>query len=148
MRPASILSPEDAGITFLRNIWDIVNYRLDGPEFESRHFSFPETSRRALRPTPATCSLDTRVFPRLTWPGRKVDHPLHLGPGSRMSGAILPRPPICLHGVGRDNFTFFTFLRKIGEFLLDCTKPQSSQTDLSLSLPLSLSLSLFLFSKS
>ena len=38
MRPASILSSEDAGSTFLRNMWDIVNYRLDGPEFESRHF--------------------------------------------------------------------------------------------------------------
>jgi len=31
-------------------------------------------------------------FPGLTWPGRKVDHSLHLGPGSRMSGAIRLRP--------------------------------------------------------
>jgi len=54
MRPASILSSEDAGSTFLRNMWDIVNYRLDGPEFESRHISFPETSRPYLRPTLAT----------------------------------------------------------------------------------------------
>jgi hypothetical protein len=94
MRPASILFSEDAGGTFLRNMWDIVNYRLDGPEFESRQFfSFPGTSRPALRPTSATPTHWIHgSFPGLTWLGLKADHSLHLGSGSRMSGTIRLRP--------------------------------------------------------
>ena len=71
-----------------------------------------------------------RSFPGLTWPLLKVGHSLHLGSGLRMSGAISLRPLYAFMVWTGTTLPFLTFFRKIGEFLLDYTKPRSSRTDL------------------
>jgi len=50
-----------------------------------------------------------RSVPEVKRPGHEVHHSPYQVPMLRMSRAVPPTPPACLHGVDRDNLHFFSF---------------------------------------
>jgi hypothetical protein len=93
-------------ISFYENKVTIVSYGQTGfkPRWRQEIFSCPKLSR----PAPETITLPIQWVPGFfpERPRREVNTQLHLVLRLKMSGATLLRPPVSLHGLGRDKFTF------------------------------------------
>ena len=92
-------------------------YGLDGPAIESRRGrDFPHPSTPALGSTQPPAQWIRGLFPGVKRPGRGVDHsPPFI---SEVKNGVVPLlPPICLHDVGREDFTF-TWHRRHRRFIL------------------------------
>jgi hypothetical protein len=93
----------------------VIKLRLDCPEFESSQGLY--LSSIMYIPAPELVQLPVQwvvvaVSPDLKRPGREDDHS-HPVPRLRMSGAIIPLPPICLRGVYRNKFALQLFLSAV-----------------------------------
>jgi len=66
-------------------------------------FLFTKSSRLTLGPT----QLPSQFFPRSKATGCDVDHLPSSGAEAKKEWSYTSSPPICLHGMNRDSFTFF-----------------------------------------
>jgi hypothetical protein len=73
-----------------------------------RDFSLLQNVRTVFGAHPFSYSVNTGVFPRIERPERDViiTH-INTVPRLRVSGVIHRLPPVCLHGMNRENFTFY-----------------------------------------
>ena len=57
-----------------------------------------------------TSALQRSVVPGVKRQGREVDHSPPFGTEVKNEWSYTSTPPVCLHGVDRDNFTFYRYL--------------------------------------
>ena len=82
----------------VKQVLDIVTrYGLDGPGIKSRWGGdFPHPSRTTMRPTQPSVH-GTPTLPGVKRVGRRVDHPIHLGPRLKEEESYTRTSPLRLH---------------------------------------------------
>ena len=83
-------------------------YRLDGLGIETWQgvkFSAPIQTTSGAHPT--SCTLDTRSFPGVMWPGLGIDHSPHITLRLRKEQSYTSTPTVDVHGLFQDELYLY-----------------------------------------